>query len=248
MGATLDALHRLQEVELQIAEVQQRIDRKHRGITKQEKRIAEQDAMISNKRIALRTDQMEADGLDVDMKAREAEIAKLRQVLNAAKTNKEYSAVLTQLNTNKANNSKVEERLLSIFSQLDAKRKEIALIEEERASEVAKLDRLKTTFLETEGESKDRLTKLGAERDLAATTVPATALNVFTRVANKNEGEALALVFRTNPKRREYACEGCNMSVTLEQVNTIMSRDEPVLCNTCGRILYLDSPTASRTH
>ena len=92
MGLTLDALHRLQEVELQITEVRQRIDRDRRVVRKREKRVADLDTMIRNKRVALQTDQMEADRLDVDMKAREAEITRLRQALNAAKTNKEYSS------------------------------------------------------------------------------------------------------------------------------------------------------------
>ncbi|MBN2560547.1 MAG: hypothetical protein JXQ75_06425 [Phycisphaerae bacterium] len=246
MGATLDALHRLQEVELHIAEVRQRIDRKHRAVKKQEKRIADLITRIRKKEAALRADQMEADRLDLDMKAHEVEIAKLRQALNVAKTNKEYSAILTQLNTTKADNSKVEERVLALFNQLEAKRKDLESIREEYGKEGARLDELKEAARAVEEDSRDRLAQLDLERDDAGAAVPPTALNTFNRVAKKNNGEAMALLCRTNPKREEYACEGCNMSVTLEQVNAILSRDEAVLCNTCGRILYLESPTPSR--
>lgn len=247
MGATLDALHRLQEVELQITEVRQRIERKRRVVRKQEKYVADLDAKIRKKRGALVTDQIEADSLELDIKARDGEIAKLRQVLNVAKTNKEYSAVLTQLNTYKADNSKIEEQLLSILNQLEAKRQEIATIEEERGGETAKLERVEAATREAEESSKDRLAQLGEKRSQAAATVPESALSVFDRVADKNEGEAMALVFRTHPKRGEYACGGCNMSAPLEQINAILSRDEAVLCNTCGRILYLDSAAASQS-
>ena len=47
MGATLDALHRLQEIELQLAEVQGKIDKKHRAVKRQEERIAQIDADIA---------------------------------------------------------------------------------------------------------------------------------------------------------------------------------------------------------
>ncbi len=245
MGATVDALHRLQDIELQIAEVRQRIERKHRAAKRQGKNLAEIDANIENKESALRADQMEADRLELDLKSQEAAVSKLRQALNVSKTNKEYSAVLTQLNTNKADISKLEESELAVINQVEAKRKEIAIIREQRTKEAAKLEELKAGAREVEASLKDRLVRLQAERDEAAAAVPASALVMFNRVAQKHDGEAMAMVFRTHPKRGEYACEGCNMSITLEQVNTILSRDEAVLCNTCGRILYLESPATS---
>jgi uncharacterized protein len=248
MGAILDALHRLQEVELQIAEVRQQIDRKQRAAKVQEKRLAEMDAKIRNKEAALRTDQMEADRLDVDVKTYEAQIAKLRLALNAAKTNKEYSVVLTQLNTTKADSSKVEERVLAIFNQLEAKRKDVDAMRQERATEAAKLETLERAVRQIEDESRGKLTGLTEGREQAAELVPDRALEIFNRVAQANDGEAMAKLVRTHPRREEYACGGCHMSVTIEQVNAILSRDDPVLCSTCGRILYLKAPATAQAH
>jgi predicted nucleic acid-binding Zn-ribbon protein len=245
MGATLDALCRLQEVELQIAEIQKKIDRKQGVVKKQEQRIADYEAKIRAWQAAIRTDQMEADRLDLEVKSNEVQIAKLRQALNTAKTNKEYSAILTQLNTTKADNSKVEERVLAFFKQIEGKRKEFATLQEERDREVAKLQEANAALKEIEDKSRDKMTKLRRDRDAAASVVPGKALDSFNRVARKLDGEAMAQVVRTHPKREEYACEGCNMSITIEQVNNILSRDDTVLCNTCGRILYYELPAAS---
>ncbi len=247
MGATLEALHRLQEVERQIAEVRQKIERKRRAVKAQERRLAEFDANIRNKEAALRTDQMEADRLNLDVKAAEAQIAKLRLALNAAKTNKEYSAVLTQLNTTKADNSKIEEKALTLMNQVEAKSRELNTLREERAAEAAKLKELEAACRQVEDATRATLERLAQDRALAEEHVPAQALDAFNRIARKNDGEALAGVIRTHPKREEYACESCNMTVTLEQVNAILSRDDPVLCNTCGCILYVDVAAPTRT-
>src|ERR1041385_3617736 len=139
MGATLDALHRLQEIELQIADIRSGIDRKARAVTRQQVRIQALDVKIAALTAAIRHDQIEADRFDLDVKSQEAEIAKLRQALNAVKTNKEYSAILTQLNTNKADNSKIEEKVLLALTQIDAKKKEMAGLHEEKAGEETKL-------------------------------------------------------------------------------------------------------------
>jgi predicted nucleic acid-binding Zn-ribbon protein len=246
MGATLDALYRLQEVELQITEIRKKIDRKRTVAKKQEQRIAETEARVRAQQAAIRADQVEADRLDLDVKSNEAQITKLRLALNSVKTNKEYSAILTQLNTNKADNSKLEEKALGVFRQIDAKRKELATLQQERDKDAAKLEEAEAGFQEAQEKSKERLVQLARERTAAAAVVPPKALDTFNRVARKHGGEALAQVSRTHPKREEYACQGCNMSITIEQVNNILSRDDAVLCNTCGRILFYESPAASR--
>jgi uncharacterized protein len=71
--------------------------------------------------------------------------------------------------------------------------------------------------------------------------VPAEALILFERAADKHEGEALAHIEQSHPKRAEYTCSGCNMSVPLETVNALQSRDAVVQCQTCSRILYLEA-------
>lgn len=244
MGATIEALHRLQEIELQLAEVQRRIDRKVQACTRQERTLAELDANIAEQRAQLRASQMEADRQDLDAKAREAEIAKLRVALNASKNNKEYSAVLTQLNTFKADNSKVEDRVLTLLGEVDKKKKDIAAVQSQRAEEVARLESYRANVREVEEKARDRLTRLRAERAEAAEAVPPDVLQLFSRVAAKHEGEAMASVIRTHPKRQEYACDACNMSITIEQVNTILSRDEAVICDVCGHILYFEAHAA----
>ena len=64
MGATLDALCRLQEVELQIAELQRGIERKRRVVRRHEKRIADLDRDIQARRKAIQSDQVEADTVE----------------------------------------------------------------------------------------------------------------------------------------------------------------------------------------
>jgi len=245
MGATLDALHRLQEVELRIADIRRAIDRKRRLAEKQEQRVAELDRRLTAGKAALRSDQMEADRLDLDVKSREVDIARLRQALQSVRTNKEYSALLTQLNTLKADGSKVEDRVLALLTEIDAKRGKAAGLEAQREAEATKLESLHVAVREQEESSRDKLGAMQAERDEAALDVPPAALAAFNRIAERNDGKALAMVVRTNPKRAEYACEGCNMAITIEQVNAILSRDEAIICNNCGQILFINSPAAS---
>ena len=63
-------------------------------------------------------------------------------------------------------------------------------------------------------------------------------------MANKFEGEVLVEVSQSGLKKSDYTCGGCFMSVPLEVVNSLMSRDEMIICPICGRVLVLDlNPT-----
>lgn len=245
MGATIEALHNLQEIEIQIAELQRRIDRKRAACQRQQKQIAALDKQVEALRRDMHVQQKESDRLQLDLRTHEEQVAKLREALNTAKNQKEYSTVLTQLNTFKADNSKSEERILELMSGLDEFKKKIAELEAQRAKECEKLAELDDAAQAAEDKASGRLTKLRAERDEAAMGIAPETLDMFNRVAAKNDGEAMAVIMRTHPRRQEYACEGCNMSITIEQVNNVLSRDEAVLCNVCGRILYAEASTTA---
>jgi predicted nucleic acid-binding Zn-ribbon protein len=111
-----------------------------------------------------------------------------------------------------------------------------------------RLAQLQNEHDELQRETESRLQRLQAEREEAADGVPPTVLQTFERVAERYDGEAMATVVRTNPRREEFICQGCNMTVTLEKVNALITRDDIQQCQTCGRILYLEeAPTRQQT-
>ena len=83
---------------------------------------------------------VQADRLELELKSNEETISKLRAALNSARTNKEYAAVLTQLNTNKADNSKIETQALELMKDIEADEAECTdiqkQIEEQKESQI----------------------------------------------------------------------------------------------------------------
>ena len=241
MGATLDALHRLQSIEDRLRSVREQIDSKRRLVQGRRNRVAHIERQINDTHQAIRQAQTEADRLELDRLTREEHVARLREALNRTKSNKEYAALLTQLNTEKADMLKLEDSVLSAMGRVEQERKKEAelkaLIEKEK-SQTAEVTK---TVQEAEGKLAAELEALERERAGAADHIPARALAVFERACERHEGEAMALVERVHPKRAEYVCTGCNMSIPLEVINALQSRDEVQQCQTCSRILYLEA-------
>lgn len=243
MGATLDALHRLQTIETQVRSVREQIDSKRRSVQSHQRRIATLERQISDLHQQIRTAQAETDRLDLDRKTHEQHIAKLREALNRSKTNKEYAAVLSQLNTDKADASKIEDAVLAALARIDEHKKQEAELRAAREKELVRVAELEKAAAETEARLAAKLKELELQREAAAASVPPESLLFFERACEAHDGEGMAAIEQVHPKRSEYVCSGCNMSLTLETVNSLQSRDVIVQCQTCSRILYLDTPS-----
>jgi len=243
MGATLDALHKLQVIDQQVRSVRDRIESKVRAAKARQRKVTVIQQQIDSVHKKIRDAQAEADRLELERKTHESHAAKLRETLNRTKTNKEYAAILSELNTDKADQSKLEDTILAALGRVDEfKREEAELIKsrdeaDQRAKDMeAQADKLREKY-------KDKLKSLEAKHEEAASQVPAEPRMLFERAAEKHEGEGMAMIEKTHPKRAEYTCSGCNMTLTLETVNALQSKDTVECCQTCGRILYLEEPS-----
>lgn len=241
MGATLEALQRLQSIEIQLRSSQEQIESKHRAVEAHRRKLATLTRQAADLHDSIRRAQADADKLELDRKTQEAHLSKLREALNRTKTNKEYAAILTQLNTDKADNLKFEDEVLAALGKVDELKKSLADLEAQLTKEQTRAAQLDQAAHETEQRLSGQLSKLEAQRETATDGIPLDALKIFERACERHDGEGMAMVEQTHPKRAEFVCSGCYMSVTLESINSLQSRDAIITCPNCQRVLFLES-------
>ena len=241
MGTLLESLRKLQKIEQDIAHVRSRIRVRNNAVNVQKRKIEklEQDhaslcAQSLNRRKL-------ADSLELDLKDRDAKVVSFRAGLNAARSNKEYAAILTQINTLKADSAKIEDRTLSVIQEVETLKAQA----DELAGQIAGEDK---RLSEINEQSDQELTKLNGmleglnkTRVEASADIPASSLSTFERISANYEGEAMAQIEihgRKDPYT--YICGGCFMSLSPEHANALSLRDEIRTCDNCGRILYID--------
>lgn len=247
MGPKLASLLKLQSIENDLSHVRRRLRSKENALRAIDRQVAE----LEERKAALKEEskqrQSQAGGIELELKQREQEVQKLRNALNAAKTNKEYAAILTQINTHKADNSKLEDEILKIMHGVDAVKTEIAGLNEQIAAEQAKREELASSNAEEIDKLNAMKADLLSRREEAAQGIDPDTLMLFDRLAGVHDGEAMAPVDVTDEKRGEYACGGCYMSLRAEHYNALLSKDEIRQCENCGRILYLEVESTSPT-
>lgn len=240
MGATLKALRELQRVELRLNALRAKIGAKKRSVLAFEKKAQALSEAIADKHEESLLQQAAIAQLELEIRSHDEEINKLRQALNQSKSNKEYAALLTQINTDKADNSKLEDRVLEMINGVEVLKKQEQELVDKQARAHRDLERASKAADAVESENVDHLRKLESQRQDAGAKVPVDILEAFNRMADRNEGEALAVVIQPNPKRQEFICDGCNMSVTLEQYSALQTQDKLQYCNNCGRLMMLE--------
>jgi predicted nucleic acid-binding Zn-ribbon protein len=239
MGKTLDALRDLQDIELQIVDIRRQLAAKQRSVKRQQDKVRTAEEAFQAAEDEVRQSQMEMDALDLDLKSRNESVSKLRDNLNSVKTNKEYAAVLAQLNTQKADVTRLEARVYELMESLESKKGGLGELKQQVTDETARLQNLQGQFAQAETSFAQRLGDLKGQRDEAAAQLSPEALDLFERVSERYEGEVLAAVVRTHPRRDEFICDGCYMSLAAERANALMTRDEVITCDNCGRILHI---------
>lgn len=240
MGPVLSSLVHLQTVELELRKTKERLRKDQQTIDSQEKLITQLQATLKAKREEIKLTRVQYSKLELELRTREDEIAKLRVALNTAKTNRDYSAILTRINTDKAGKSKLEDQILQFMTQVDGDQAACRQIEQEIETESERLADIRRQTEEKHLALKTQLDKLELQHRQASEHVPEKEGRLFRRFADHFSGRVLAEVTKGNGRRGEHLCGGCFMSIPLESVNTLMSRDEMIICSNCGRILVLD--------
>lgn len=235
-----DALRQLFLVDSQLRGLDSRLSGARRHAKAQSAKLAllqQQNDELLNQ---LKHAQAKAANLDNDIATANQRIDLLRDRMNSVTTNKEYSAMLVEVNTLKADRIKIEEVALEVMGQVDTYKAELkglsdAIEQQSKVKELADQE-----LNERTAEVGEQLDDLKRQRELAARSVPAEALAIFDRLAENYDGEAMAGVIEQDRRRLEYVCGGCYMQIPVEKVNKLVTVDELVRCTSCTRILYLE--------
>lgn len=250
MGPTNIALVKLFQTDQELRAAQERYDTAARNVRLLERRVSDLTAKLSALQHTLREQQSKASSIDLDLQSREAHIEKLRAQQAQAKTNKEYQTFLTEINTEKVDRNKTEELAITALEAVERTQGEVKTLTTQLDEEQKKLTEVKSQIGGRLAELQGEIDKLRPARDAAFEAVPPKARGTFERLAERHEGEAMSALEKPDRRNEEYVCGACQMALVVDVYNRLHSRDELVICSSCGRMLYIpeDLPPEVAVH
>jgi hypothetical protein len=234
MNADLERLIQLQHAESELRRVETELQEIPRRKADLEAGLAHERQQLDAAKESLAGCQKARRQHEGELQDLEAKRSKYKGQLMDVKTNKEYTAMLHEIEG-------VEREIRSREDQI--------LAEMERAETLgAELKREETLFREaedrqrTEGGALDVKTRAleeekqrhAAERDAIAATVTEDALELFHRVA-RLRGVAVA-------EARDGMCQVCHLKLRLQMYVDLKRNEAITQCPACNRILYFVAP------
>ncbi|MFG0331678.1 MAG: zinc ribbon domain-containing protein [Phycisphaerales bacterium] len=234
-----DDLVKLYRVEQQIRALRGRVDNAERYLKAQTRQVDELRSRREARESQARQLGAAAANVENEANAAEERIVKLREQMNSAKTNKEYTALRTELSTIRLQKDKLESQALEEMSRVDEVKAEL----HEIAAQIAEREKIRQVaeaqLKERRDEIADKLAELEASRRDAAKGIPSETLRDFEQLTEWNEGEAMAEVVEQDRRRMEYSCGACNMTLPIEKLNALLTHGAVTICPSCRRILYV---------
>lgn len=228
---TTDSLRDLHQLHRRIQNLREQIDRGPRQVEARRQFLAARSSDLEAFRNEAKRLRMSMDQKELQLRTNETKITERKRQLNEAKTNKEYSALLHQIDADKMSNSVLEDEILETMTRTDQKKGEVAQLEQELARSQAEFAKLEAEVSERAKFLDEQLAQAeGALRE-AETSLPTEARETYVRLVQARGADCLAAV-------EDETCAGCFTSITPQTHNELLM-NRLVFCKSCGRLLYL---------
>ena len=234
MNPELEALVRLHHVEADLKRVEADLAELPRLRQQVEERLLRDRSRLDAARADLEASQKTRKQNESAVQDLEAKRSKYKGQLMEVKTNKEYTAMLHEI---EGVDRDIRAREDLILEEMEKAEELAGRVKSEEASfRVVEADaRTETGALDArERDLGADAERLRAEREAVVASVPADALALYGRVA-KLRGTAVA-------EARDGICQTCHVKIRVQVWVEIRKNERVFQCEACSRVLYYEPP------
>ncbi|HOW42931.1 MAG TPA: C4-type zinc ribbon domain-containing protein [Candidatus Omnitrophota bacterium] len=232
LKSQLETLVRLQEVDSQIYDLTEEKRAQPLEIEALKNAFEEKKKNLAAQEKGYLDAQKEKKDRELELQTQEENVKKLQTQLYQLKTNKEYSAMLGQINDAKADASTIEDRILESMDKIERSRSSVEEEKKKLQAEEGVFNAQKQKIEQRIKEIDDQLARLGVQRKEILPDIDKTIISQYERILKNREGLAIVAV-------KNNTCSGCNMLVPPQVINMIQMYERIITCEVCNRILFI---------
>jgi predicted nucleic acid-binding Zn-ribbon protein len=169
---------------------------------------------------------------ELDVESRTEQIKKYQNQLLQVKTNKEYSALLTEINGLKTKNSLTEDDILELMESIERAKKAITENQKEVEQDKRKIMRVKKEKKAEQAEVEKILQRHQEQRQQFAEMVEEKILHEYSKLLKLRNGVAVTAV------NAEGVCNGCHVALTPQMFAEVKTGEYLHRCPICFRFLH----------
>jgi len=202
--------------------------------------LEEKKKILSNAKEELDALQKERKDLELAVQGENDHMAKAKTKLPAVKTNREYTAILSEVEAIKVKVSGLEDKELEIMEILEEKQKEVPGIEKKYNEEDARFQEYKAKKDAELDRIKQELGVLVAKRENVSGQLDRVIMQRYEKVAGSRDGRAVVML-------QGSICQGCFQQILPQMVIDVKIGESIQQCSNCICFLYWEEVPEAAT-
>lgn len=174
--------------------------------------------------------------LETQLAAVETRLARFDEHKASVKTNQEYTALLHEISTFKAEKDRIEEQILLSMEAADGLAAELAAAERELAAAKSAAESGRAALAAEARELETEIARLQAEKDRESRDIDRGVLTRYEQLLKQRRMVAVAVM-------RGEVCEACHVRLRPAVAQQVRRNTDIVQCDSCQRILYFVPPS-----
>ena len=235
MNSKLGTLIRFQELNLKIVKLEKRTQRIPEEIEAYRQTLEEsRQALLEEKRL-IEEHQARQRELEMEVVTLRDTLSKHKTQLMEVKTNKEYQAMLHEIEGGERGIEAEEDQILEGMMVIEEREKVVQEAQTEYEKEEKEILSKQSQLESFAAQAENEIVDLQKERGQLEGEMPEELTQQYQRIASVRNGVALA-------EAKDQSCQGCHVKLRPQLFTEIRTNREIITCENCSRFLYYAGP------
>jgi predicted nucleic acid-binding Zn-ribbon protein len=229
----LELLWELQKIDLELKRIKEERDRYPKEMKKLDERQSIEKERIQKEKEKIELLEKERRQKEGRFNGEHEKIKRAEGRMFEVKTNKEYQALLNEIEAIKEATSQEEEEILQIMDEIDELRKKLSKREREVAISLEKIEGERKVIQERIAQGDLALKRQTERREALSKQLDSNLFKLYNTLKEKRQGVGVVNV-------RNETCQGCFVNIPPQMYIEVQKNSDLIRCPNCNRILYWD--------
>ena len=222
----------LQRIEIEISSIKMKISNVDQRLEKLDENLSDFNRVIEEQESVINELNQKYRSYETDVRMNLDRIKKSEAKLSSVKTNKEYQALLKEIDDIKEKNSKLEDVMIEFLDRIEIAENILNTKMAEYAELQSRLNNEKETIQKETETGKRQLEQLDVELNAVVAGIDEGLLATYNKTKSlQSNGIAIVAV-------KNAICQGCNVNIPPQMYNELQRGDSLKKCPICDRIIY----------
>jgi predicted nucleic acid-binding Zn-ribbon protein len=227
----LELLWELQKIDLSLKNIKEERDRYPKEMKKLEEKQNIEKGRIQKEREKIELLEKERRQREGRLNLEQDKIKRAEGRMFEVKTNKEYQALLNEIDALKKACSKEEEEILQVLDEIDELKKNLSKREKEMAITLGKIEAERKGLQERMAKDEMVWERETERREILSQQLESQLSRLYSTLKEKRHGVGVVTV-------KNGTCQGCFVNVPPQMFIEVQKNKTLIRCPNCNRILY----------